>query len=431
MISSLRTVLLPLLCCAVLHACSEADSDPPSVTILEPAENVSFAVFDTVQVTYEVSDDRAVESVTVKLVNQDFIPVTGQVSRTVGANAFTGTSLLVIDNRQLESGRYYILVTATDGTNDRNAFREVHVAAHPFARRALFFADVNSSGQSGVYRVDSLFSGVSSFLQPGQDVGRVTVHSDRDRVTVAGIRGTGIMQFGLDVSGQRWATSANNQPPAPTFHDMVTNGANLFVSLYTREVRGYAVDGALILNRQFDSDRPHTLYADEAHLLVELREIGGAQNRLLVLRQNNFSEKWMVTLPMRIVAICRRSADELLIFGNDGGQARVILYNTATNGWWEPRQLPPGVIHHAVKGEGQTFFLALQSGLYAYTYSPNYLNAIRSGKVFQRLCFDRSDGLVIGATGSAIEVISSPQGNLLAQVNHTDSITDLDIRYTK
>lgn len=414
-----------------LFSCDDKDSEPPLINIVTPQENASFSVFDTIAVTYQASDDRVVESVSIKLVNLDFIPVSAPVTQHIGKAEHTGGAELVIDDRQLESGNYYVLVTATDGANDRNAYLRVHVAAYPFERRAMFFSDMNTVGQGSIYRVDSLFSGIALHATPGQDIGRLLVSSASDRLTVAGSQSTGIIQYDLEGNTQKWSASAINQPPAPTFLDMVAHGTGLFISLFTRELRGYSLDGALILNRQFEHDRPHTLYADEQHVLVNLREIGGGQSRLLVLRQDNFSEKWSVALPMEIVAFCRHSSTEVFIFGNDQGQARVLLYDTGTNGWWEPRQLPPGRILHAVKGEGQTSFLALESGLYAYTYSPNYLNTLRAGEVFQRLCFDRADALLIGAMGNSLKVIAPQQGTVVAALNHTDSITDLDIRYTK
>lgn len=415
----------------MLSACAEKDTEPPLITVLTPQENAPFAVLDTIAVAYEVTDDNIVETVAVKLVDQNFIPVSAQVAHTIGAASHSGFAELVIDNRQLESGKYYVLLTASDGTNDRNAYRSVQIAALPFERRAVYFADMQTQGNSGIFKVDSLFNGIIPYVNAGQDIGRLLVNSAKNRVTVSGIISTGIIQYDLMGSGQQWAASASNQPPARTFHDMATDGSNVFISLFTRELRGYTMDGALILNRQFEHDRPHTIFADGSHLMVELREIGGGPNRLLVLRQNNFSEKWIVTLPMQIVAICPRTASEVLIFGNDNGQARVLLYDTESNGWWEPRQLPPGPILHAVKGDGQTYFLALESGLFAYTYNPNFLNTLRAGERFQRLCFDRADAVLIGAKGSTMQAIAPQNGAVIATMSHTDSITDLDIHYTK
>jgi hypothetical protein len=101
------------------------------------------------------------------------------------------------------------------------------------------------------------------------------------------------------------------------------------------------------------------------------------------------------------------------------------------NSYWEPRTLPLGKLLHAVKGDGQTYFLAHENGLYSYTYSPNYLNQIGAGDAYQQLCFDRADGLLIGATRNEVRVIAGVQGAVVATFAHSDSIVSLDIHYTK
>lgn len=431
MISGRLLLSCSLALLAILCACEDEDMELPLVSVLSPSVNATFSVFDTLTVAYQASDNRVVTQVTVCLVNDDFIPVTGQVSHTIDKVSHSGTAELVIDDRQLVSGRYFVMVTASDGTNDRSAFVEVTVNEYPLFRRGVFFADMNAAGQGTVFQVDSIFSSVSLFHSPGQDLARISVTSFNDRITIVGHRGAGIMQYDLISTGQRWSASAANQPPAPTYHDMVTYGSQIFASLYTRELRAYSIEGALILNRQFEYDRPHTLHADDRHVFVELREIGGGQQRLLVLRQHNFSEKWLVALPIEIVAFCSKGADEVFIFGNDGPQARVLLYNAETNGWWEPRQLPQGRILHAVKGQDQVYFLAMESGLYRYTFSPNHLSVVRPGIIYQRLRHDRADGLILGADRGTLDVISEQNGMLLTSVQHTDSITDIDIRYSK
>jgi len=412
-------------------SCAEKDTAPPDVQITAPAEYASFAVLDTLEVYFTVSDDREVETVTVKLVNTDLITVSAQVQQSVGRPSYSGFASLPITDRQLESGSYYVMVTASDGVNERNGFRLIRLEALPLARRAVYITDSRGAGQGGVGRVDSLFSSITTVAVPGQDLGRVWVNSAQDRITVAGVRSPSIQQYRADGLVPAWSAGVPSQSNAPSFHDMTGQGNDVFVSLFTRELRGYGLNGSLILNRIYDEDRPHTLFADAQHLFVELRGTGGIQRRLQVLRRNNFSEKWIVSLPLEVAAICARNASEVFIFGNEVGQGRVLLYDTGSNGFWEPRQLPPGRVLHAVKGEGQNWFIAHENGLYHYTYSPNYLNLIRPGMVYQRLCLDRADGLLLAARGNTLDVMTGLSGNVVATLAHSDSITDLHIHYTK
>jgi len=426
-----RFLLLLFLLSVLLFSCENEDNEPPSIEIISPSETAQYQVYDTIPVYYHVSDDRIVESVTIKLVNQDFIPVSGQQTKTIGAADFSGFEALVVDNRQLPTGTYYVLITATDGTNDKNAYVEVRVQEFPFALRAIYFADANSSGQNSIFRIDCLFTSVTPFVSIGQDVRKLSVNSMYDRLNIAGYMDGGIVQYDLAGQGIRWSASASMQPPAPTFLDMTSAAGNVYVSLYNDEIRGYTNDGALILNLQTLGDRPHTLYADENHLFVERRQIGGTFNTLFVYRVSNFFQKWELNLPMHVVAFCARTATELFIFGNYNGQAKVLLYNVENNSYWEPRTLPLGKLLHAVKGDGQTYFLAHENGLYSYTYSPNYLNQIGAGDVYQHLCFDRADGVLIGATRNEVRVIAGVQGAVVATFAHSDSIVSLDIHYTK
>ncbi len=412
-------------------SCEEKDSTPPNVEITAPSEYASFAVLDTLEVFFTVFDDREVETVTVKLVNTDLITVSAQVQQSVGRPSFNGFASVPITDRQLESGNYYVMVTASDGVNERNGFRLIRLEALPLARRALYITDNRGAGQGGLSRIDSLFSSITTVVMPGQDLGRVWVNSAQDRITVAGVRSPAINQYRADGLGLAWSAGVPSQSNAPAFHDMTGQGNDIFASLFTRELKGYGLNGGLILNRIYEEDRPHTLFADAQHLFVELRGTGGTQRRLQVLRRNNFSEKWIVSLPLEVVAFCTRNASDIFIFGNETGQGRVLLYDTGSNGFWEPRQLPQGRVLHAVKGEGQNWFIAHENGLYHYTYSPNYLNLIRPGMLYQRLFFDRADGLLLGARGNSLDVMTGLMGNVVANLAHTDSITDVHIHYTK
>jgi len=412
--------------------CKEADEMPPMVTVISPNELAQFSVYDTIPVHFSVSDDRVVEQVTIKLVNTEFIAVGAQVTQQIGKEQFDGHADLVVDNKMLEAGNYFVLVTATDGTNERNAYREVRVNALPFARRAIYFGAVNALGQGSVCKIDSLFSGIQQVFQAGQDVHRVCVDSQRDRLAVSGRFDGGIVQYDLVSGSVRWTASAVPQLPAATYQDMVCHKGDLFVSLHEYEIRSYTADGAMVLNRLTDSDRPHTLFANNTHLLVERRQNGTSVTRLSVYRNGNFSLKHELNLSnMQIVAFCERNANEVFIFGNLNGQAKVWLYDMESNGYWEPRQLPEGRLLHAAKGEGQTYFLAHSTGLYHYTYNPNFLNTIRPNVPYQRLVYDRADGYLFASKGNTLDVIAGQQGALVTTFAHADSIVSMDIHYTK
>lgn len=431
MIPVLRFPVIILLGVLLLAACDDADSEPPAIDIIAPTEFSQYHVYDTIGVHFSLADDRMVENFSLRLVNEGLISVIGQVSGVVGKTQHEGFAELVIDNRQLESGKYYVLVTASDGTNDSKLYREVFVNGLPFKRRAIYIADAGTDGTGALHRIDSLLSSIELYSMSGQDIRKVSINSALDRLNVLGKNSGGLMQYDLATGQLRWTASTSTQPQAATYHDMATHAGQVFVSLFDKRLRVYSENGVQQLELLTENDRPFTLYADDAHLLVERRQNGTAQNRLFVYRSNNYSYKHQMALTMQLVAICERNGNEVFLFGNENGQAKVWLYNVEANSYWEPRQLPEGRIYHAVKGSGQSYFLAHESGLYHYTFNPNFLNNIRPSMQYQYLCYDRADGLLLAAKGNSLDVMVGQNGAVMTTFAHTDSIVSMDIHYTR
>ena len=71
-------------------------------------------------------------------------------------------------------------------------------------------------------------------------------------------------------------------------------------------------------------------------------------------------------------------------------------------------------------GSGKTF----------NTYSPNYLNLIRPGVVYNDLCFDLDKGTIIGASLNLLEELA-PNGQVVNSVVHSENISSVDIHYTR
>jgi hypothetical protein len=133
---------------------------------------------------------------------------------------------------------------------------------------------------------------------------------------------------------------------------------------------------------------------------------------------------------MDIKAICALQNHEVLLFGNNSGQARVLHYDIGSNGYWEPRQLPNGILSDAVKMEGLNFAIAHEDGLYTYTYNPNFLNQIGMLS-YQDICFDVDNATIVGASHNVLEEIYPINGAIINSFVQGDSITSIDIHYTR
>lgn len=424
------TSLVLLSICLSFHSCTEKDNEAPIVSILAPLSESVYSVFDTVTVRVSVVDETELVSVSAKLVNADFIPV--GVSKNIAINTDTnqGFTELVINDKVLDTGFYYVLVIANDGTNEQREYQRITIFGLPKERKAIYFSSTNGLGADNISRVDSLFQYSSIWLQSNQDIGKICVNSLKDRLTLMGRFSTGINSYNLSFGSLVWSDDVFLSAQTARYTDLICAANDVYTSTYDREIRAYSVSGALQMNLQTGNYRPETLFAEENYLLVEMELIGDDDHFVFVYNRETKSLLWQLDVPMDIISICHLQGDEVLLFGVEDGSAKVLHYDIGSNAFWQPRLLPVGKLFSAVKMEGQMFAIAHENGLYTYTYSPNYLNLIKGGTIYGNIVFDIDNGVIVGANQNVLEEIT-PTGQLLNTVVHSDSITSIDIHYTR
>lgn len=422
----IRQVAFLVLLTVLFSSCRKKDTDPPTVQILQPSENSSFNVFDTITVRFSVHDETELTSVTIKLLNLDQIPVLNSIEADVPGNGFEASAQLVIDDKLLETADYYVTVIARDGTNEKRSFRKARVNALPKQRRGIYCS--TAAGQ--IWKIDSLFQSSTLYLLPGHDILRMSVNSLSDRLTVAGNFSTRIANYDLKTGSMVWSDEVFQVAQTPRYRDLVGHGNDVYAALFDREIRSYGLGGSLTFNQQTGDYRPELIYVDDNFLVIEMELVGANDHFIFVYQASTKALLWQMDIPMDVKAICPFDSDEVMLFGNEGGDAKVLLYNMADNGYWEPRQLPVGEILTACELETKHYAISHADGLYAYTYSPNYLNLIRNGTIYQDVNYDVDNGVIIGATQNVMEEMTM-NGNVLNTISLSDSISSFDIHYTR
>lgn len=412
----------------MIFSCKKKDETPPMVDFILPSEGAIYNVYDTVHTRFTASDETGLHHVFAQILDENFIPIAASETVNISSSTSQGSAELVIEDKLLETGSYYVLASASDGKNETREFREIRIIALPKKRRAIF---ASTQGQSDlIWKIDSLFQTGNQWLQPSQDILKLCVNSQQDRLTIIGNLSTGIRSFDISSTGIVWSDDAINVNQIQRYTDIFCFNSVIYCGLFDRELRSYSLNGSLTLNELTGNYRPETFYADETYLVVGMKLIGGNSHHIFVYHRQTNSLLWQQEIPMEIKAICALQNDEVLLFGNSGNQARVLHYDIGNNGYWEPRQLPVGKLSDAIKMEALNFAIAHESGLYTYTYNPNFLNQIGTLN-YQDICFDVDNGTLVGAAQNLIEEIHPVNGSLINSFSQGDSITSIDIHYTR
>lgn len=422
----IHVVVVLLGVAVVFFSCQKKDETSPTVEITQPAENATFNVFDTIQVSFTVEDETELVAVSVQLVNSDFVPVGESQNVNVPSNGFSGTAELAIDDKLLPTGDYYVKVLADDGTNEKRGYKKVKIIALPKQRRAIYCSMLAGD----IWKVDSLFQGTEPWLQLQHDVKKLVVNSLKDRLTVIGNFSTRTANHDIASGALVWSDDAFVVSQIVRYNDLFGYQNDIYTAWYDREVRSYTLAGSLTMNRATGDYIPELIYANDDFLVIEM-ELSGANNHFLfVYHASTKALLWQIDIPMDVKAICAFDDDEVMLFGNENGDAKVLLYNMANNGYWEPRQLPSGKVTTATELEGKVYAISHTDGIYSYTYSPNYLNLIRAGSSYQQVRFDEDNGTILAATGNLLEEMTV-QGQVTNTVSLPDSISSFDIHYTR
>ena len=422
------TAFFVLICALSIGSCKKKDSVPPNVAIYLPAEGQLFNVFDTVTTQFSVDEETNLEYVSAQIVDDNFIPIGQSQSINFNEIFFSRTADLVLENKLLETGDYYVLITASDGTNETREFRKIGVIALPKKKRGIFFSTAAPSNQ--IWKIDSLFQGGVSWLSPSQDMRKLCVNSLNDRLTFIGEFSTEVQSYDINSVGMVWSDNTANVNQIQRFTDLLCYENATYVGLFDKELRAYNLNGSRTLGQLTGNYRTETIYADRTFLLVEMQLVGDNSYHLFVFNRQTEAQLWQLEIPMNVEAICALQDDEVVLFGNDNGQARVLHYDIGENGWWEPRNLPTGILTDAVRTEAGNFAIAHEDGLYSYTYNPNFLNMLSADK-YQDIVFDVDNNTIVGAMQSTVNEVSVVNGAMINSFSQGDSITSLDIFYTR
>lgn len=410
----------------VFVSCQKKDETSPTVEITQPAENAIFNVFDTVSVSFNVMDETELVAVSVQLVNSEFIPIGQSVNMNILSNGFSSSTELVIDDKLLPTGDYYVRVLADDGTNEKRGYRKIKVIALPKQRRAIYCSMLAGD----IWKVDSLFQGTAPWLQLQHDVKKLVVNSLKDRLTVVGNYSTRTASHSIGSGSLVWSDDAFVVSQIVRYNDLFGYQNEIYTAWYDREVRGYTHTGSLTMNKTTGDYIPELIYVNEDYLVVEMELSGANDHFLFVYHASTKALLWQIDIPMDVKAICGFDDDEVMLFGNENGDAKVLLYNMAYNGYWEPRQLPSGEVITATQLEGKVYSISHADGIYSYTYFPTYLNLIRAGVTYQQVRFDEENGTIVAATGNLLEELTI-QGQVANTVSLPDSISSFDFHYTR
>lgn len=134
--------------------CKKEDEIPPSITIVNPFAMSQFQIPFQVNVTGNAQDENSIEWIKIVVLNDALAPSSQEILIDVNKNSVEFNEWLSVDNIHLNSGAYFVKVSASDGENIHSSYVEINVLEYPLVLEDIYLLSSNNN-QTNLFKIDS------------------------------------------------------------------------------------------------------------------------------------------------------------------------------------------------------------------------------------------------------------------------------------
>ena len=419
-------VLFVILC---LHACQEKEEDPshPIIQINSPPAFSVFNVWDTINVSGTVYSERPVKSLQVSLVNNSNVPVATPVGIIPELSSFDFHQELVIDNANLQSGSYFIMVKVADEYNTVRTFQPVDVnGINQELRRLLVVTKLNTL-KSNVLIVDSAYN-VSQILGVSKEYVGSAVSSDHQQFYYITPNPSLLMTYDLNDTVLDWEYSA--QSPYPVYENIYYEDNLIYLATQNGDVIGVDYQGDRKFGTVTHNDRvPTEIYKHHDLIITDQRTRSNTFRYFTLFYASTGAFANQHQTDLEVVKFFSRNDEEIIAFGNQFDQAQVKVYTVMLNNTYEPSSMPPGKLNNAVQINDIEVLLAMDNGVFLYNMANfQYYQVIYLDNV-SAMAYDPLNSLLCISVDTKIYFYNYPGSGFQNTINMNFQVLNLHFLY--
>ncbi len=421
------------LLCFVFSCKKDSDTTSPTVTITTPTENQSYNVNDIINVKGSVTDDNKIVAVSISLLDDQ--ENVAHVSRSVAVTSpsMTIDAQYALDNIHLESGNYYLLITASDGTNDTHFRKKIFITAIPKVLKRVCVTSASSNSQTNFSLIDSTFTTIIPYHNFSGDWLGTSVSSYHQQVYECGNYTGNFDAIFLDDNSLKFSVS-HFVSSSPFFTGFCADEQRTYTSQYDGYVKGYDYNGNQVYTAIAKSGYfAQHLFFNNGYLIAEEKDKTSTAKRIVVYIPTGVADK-ETTLTQDVVAFCEKDFENVFLFGNVSGQCIIQLYNRTTNTLWNPYPytMPVGNFLSAVQIDAYTYLIAHSNGtIYKYEYQTNNLLPYLTGYSANQLVYDNLNNELYVVETNTISSFNYTSKAFHHSINSAENILNVNFLYNR
>lgn len=427
-------VLYAILCVIVFSCKKEKDDTGPRIVFNSPVENQSYNVFDYVIVNATVTDDKTIASVNINLLDYQHNAVHSTMAVNVSSSpSFTFNVAYYLDNIHLETGAYFLQITASDGKNDSRKVQPIFITEAPKVLKSTFVVTKPNSTTTVINKLDTVannlipyrtFSGdylssaANSYYQYYYNCGSVNG-------AFAGVDLTyDLVKFTINpvVTGQPYFTG---------FYPVQKTN---YVALKTGYIRGYDYNGNIVYGANAVSGNyAKQMISNTNYLISEQNDLTTGAG-ILVTYYPTGAIQQQVALNQNVIAMYEKDYANVFVFGNSVGQGLFQLFDRENNYLWNPYPSPlaTGTILSVAQISSTVYLIAHSNGtIYKYQYQTTSVTPYLAGYTALQLKYDDVNNHVYIVEDTKITVVNYSSLSVVKTILSSDSIKSVDLLFNR
>jgi hypothetical protein len=409
------------------------DGNGPEVKFNTPLENQTFNIYDPVTVNASVSDQTKLATVSISLEDAQGTPAYITIPVSVTSPSMTINEQYMLDNIHLESGLYYIVISASDGKHDTHARQKINVIAVPKVLKTIYVTSKTSSLQTNLSATDSAFTTILPFhVFTGDHIGS-SVSSYYQQAYMCG-NYTGNFS-GLDIVTNN--IKFNVTPivsGSPYFTGFYSDDKTNYICRYDGFIKGYdrlgtSVYGANAIGGYYSE---HICFSS-GYLISEQQDKTSSAKMLVTYFPTSSFEK-NCALTQDVVSFCEKDAADVFVFGNVAGQGVIQLFDRTNNNLWSPYPFPlaTGSILSALRIDSDTYLIAHSNGtIYRYQYLSGSLTTYLTGYTAVQLKLDDITNQLYIVETNKVSVFDYSSATFIHSVTSSETILGINLLYNR
>jgi hypothetical protein len=403
----------------------------PTIIIFSPAQNSTFNVLDTMKIIADVSDYNQLKSINISLVNENLIPVISPIFILPKSNSYKINIDYVIDDIHLSSGKYYILIIATNDYNSRKEYVNISLSEVEKQFESLIVITETGNNKLGINAIDTGFD-LQELFTIESDYSSSIINSFYRQLFICGQNITNLNVLNIDKGKIDWSLEPIIYQPMHDFNCMFMKDNILYLAFSYKYINGYNQNGTI----KFTAQAPITQLPTNPvrfgdYVAVNLKSKTAANGNIVAYYYISGAERHSFIAFNDVLNIFPLDDYSIISFEEANGSNLIKTYNFEDIYSNTDFTLPDGKINCIAHIDEDNFLIAYQNSIYSYNYYHNSTNLYIDNISATKMVYEKLNSRIFITDSDKIFIYDYSSASLVAEVPLAQNILGINLLYNK